>query len=252
MGNEMIIKSNTAVSEVVTDSSRSLEITLESGSRLNLLLLHTPKSGAVESEIEQKIATSLRVNVLNDATVNIVTIDLGEAARVERDINVELNGRGANCQIGGVFIARGEEKIEINSTVRHNVEMATSDQNFRGIASDWAKGVFKGLIYVESGANQTVALQNSHNILLSDTSTIQSDPQLEIYADDVKCNHGATIGKRDEQAMFYMRQRGIEPKDVQALLLESFCYSALSGVQGFDDEVQQVVREALEGAISTL
>lgn len=250
MKNEIIIKSNSVACEVITESSRSLDITLERGSKLNLLLLHT--AGGSESEQDSEIATSIKASVLQDATLNITTIDLGEAAKVERNIEVELNGRGANYQIGGVFIAKKEESIQINSTVRHNVEAANSDQNFRGIATDSAKGVFKGLIYVKTDANQTVALQNSHNILLSDTATIQSDPQLEIYADDVKCNHGATVGKRDEQAMFYMRQRGIEPKDVQALLLESFCYSALTGVQEFDEDAQQRVREALESSIATL
>jgi len=106
-----------------------------------------------------------------------------------------------------------------------------SDEMYKGIYDDRASGVFNGKIMVHKDAQKTNAFQANNNILLSDYASIDTKPQLEIYADDVKCSHGCTIGQLDEEAMFYLRARGIPQKEARAMLMYAFCTDALGKVR---------------------
>ena len=118
-----------------------------------------------------------------------------------------------------------------NTLVHHIAPNCESHQNYKGIFDDASTGVFNGKIIVSKEAQKTNAFQQNNNILISDKATINAKPQLEIFADDVKCSHGCTIGQFDEDALFYLRSRGIAKKEAQALLMYAFANTVLESVK---------------------
>jgi Fe-S cluster assembly protein SufD len=121
--------------------------------------------------------------------------------------------------------------VDHYTLVHHATPNCDSHQNYKTIIGDNATGVFNGKIYVEREAQKTNAFQQNNNILLSEKATINAKPQLEIFADDVKCSHGCTIGQLDENAMFYMQQRGIPKKEARALLMYAFCNEVIESIK---------------------
>lgn len=138
------------------------------------------------------------------------------------DVTYELIGEGASLDVKGIYVCRGDQDVDIRITVKHLCGNCVSHQLFKGIALDKAKVNFEGLVYVASGAEKTEALQENHSLLLSEGALVQSQPQLEIYADDVICSHGATVGSLDEEEQFYMRSRGISLSQARRLQIISF------------------------------
>ena len=153
--------------------------------------------------------------------MDIVFVALpGEDRRV--DMDVELDAPGASAQIRGLYIATGSQKVDLNFNVRHNSGGCHSRQLVKGIASGSARASFYGRIYVAQDAQKTKAYQENHNILASEKARIETKPQLEIYADDVECSHGATIGRLNQDEQFYMRSRGIPEAEARRLQMISF------------------------------
>ena len=138
------------------------------------------------------------------------------------DLNINLDGPGAEVDLAGLYLCRADEKLTLNVNVRHNCGGCISHQLFKGIVGGSARTGFDGLIYVAHGAQKTKAYQESHSILLSAEARCESRPQLEIYADDVECSHGATTGFLNEDELFYMRSRGIPEKEARRLQIISF------------------------------
>lgn len=139
-----------------------------------------------------------------------------------RDYNIELLGTGANCDLYGLYFVDGNNHIDHHTTVEHKRENCTSNEHYKGILSGKAVGVFNGRIHVHPKAQKTDAIQNNQNLLLTDDAIIHTKPELEIYADDVKCTHGATIGQLDEKALFYLRTRGLNQEKAQELLMRAY------------------------------
>jgi len=139
-----------------------------------------------------------------------------------RDYNIELLGTGANCDLYGLYFVDGDNHIDHHTTIEHKKEHCTSNEHYKGILSGKAVGVFNGRIHVHPQAQKTDAIQNNQNLLLTDDAIIHTKPELEIYADDVKCTHGATIGQLDEKALFYLRTRGLNQKSAQQLLMRAY------------------------------
>ena len=135
---------------------------------------------------------------------------------------IDLDGRDAENMLGGVFLAAGEEHCVLKLHTAHNVADCRSDSYVKGVAGGQAVGEFCGMVYVAPDAQRTDARQQSRNILLSRTARITTQPQLEIYADDVKCSHGATVGQMDAEAILYMRQRGLSEAQARRLQIEGF------------------------------
>lgn len=135
-------------------------------------------------------------------------------------IDVYLEGPGAEVEIDGLYLSGESDEVDIDITVHHIAPHCSSRQNLRGIVA--GRAGFHGRIVVAPGADGTAAHQQNHNILLTDSAIAQSDPQLEIYADDVECSHGATVGHLDEDALFYLRSRGIDLEEARYLQLLSF------------------------------
>lgn len=146
------------------------------------------------------------------------------------EVVYELAGEGAELDLTGVYACCGEQKVDFRITVRHLCAGCVSHQLFKGLAEDEARVKFEGLVYVAAGAEKTEALQENHSLLLSENAFVQSSPQLEIYADDVVCSHGATVGSLDENEQFYMRSRGISLEESRRLQILSFLSPVLEGL----------------------
>ena len=138
------------------------------------------------------------------------------------DICIELCGEGAELDLAGIYLCEGEQKVDFRINVRHLVGNCKSTQLFKGLADGKSRLSFDGLVYVAAGAQKTQALQENHSLLLSGDALVQSSPQLEIYADDVVCSHGSTIGSLSEEEQFYMRSRGIDEATARELQIRSF------------------------------
>ena len=144
------------------------------------------------------------------------------------DVTFELVGPGAELSLYGVYLCEGQQNVNFKINVRHLCAGSRSHQLFKGIVSGESSVKFEGLVYVDRGADQTEALQENHSLLLSELANVQSQPQLEIYADDVVCSHGATVGALDEQQLFYMCSRGISRELAQSLQIRSFLSPVLA------------------------
>ena len=147
------------------------------------------------------------------------------------NLNFFQKGERVNSVLKGVTITEGKQHIDHHTLVHHIKPNCESHQDYKGIYNDRSTGVFNGKVIVEKEAQKTNAYQQNNNILISTKATINAKPQLEIFADDVKCSHGCTIGQLDGQALFYMQQRGIPKKEAQALLMYAFASTVLESVK---------------------
>lgn len=147
------------------------------------------------------------------------------------NLNFYQKGERIDSTLKGVTVISGKQHVDHNTLVHHTEPNCESHQDYKGIFGEASTGVFNGKIVVDQKAQKTNAFQSNNNILLDDKSTINSKPQLEIFADDVKCSHGCTIGQLDEDAMFYLRSRGIPQKEARALLMYAFANNVLESVK---------------------
>ena len=143
-------------------------------------------------------------------------------------LTVELTGEGAELDAAGLFVCRADEHVSIRMNVRHLAGGCRSNQLFRGVADGRSQVQFNGLIYVQQDAQKTEAHQSCNSLLLNEGARVQTEPQLEIYADDVVCSHGAAIGYLSADEMFYMRSRGIPEEEARRLQILSFLSPVLS------------------------
>ena len=170
--------------------------------------------------------STLRLEQERGANVSSHSILLG-GGLVRNNVHPVLNGEGAECLINGLFVGGGKQHLDNYMLVEHAQPNCSSRQFYNGILDERSRGVFHGRIVVHKDAQHTDAKQTNRNLLLSDDARIDTKPQLEIYADDVKCTHGATIGQIDEEALFYLRSRGISEAEARNLLLYAFAAECL-------------------------
>ena len=138
------------------------------------------------------------------------------------DLEIDLAGPGASLDLAGLYLCTSDEKLALNVTVRHSSGYCESHQLFKGIVGGTARTSFDGLIYVARDSQKTKAYQECHTVLMSETAVAEARPQLEIYADDVECSHGATSGYLDADQLFYMRSRGVTEAEAKRLQIISF------------------------------
>ena len=150
---------------------------------------------------------------------------------IRNNLNFYQNGERIDSTLKGVTIIGNKQHVDHNTLVHHMEPNCESHQDYKGIFGDSATGVFNGKVVVNKEAQKTNAYQANNNIIISDKASVNTKPQLEIFADDVKCSHGCTIGQLDESAMFYMRSRGIPEKEAKALLMYAFSNNVLSSVK---------------------
>jgi len=183
----------------------------------------------VENEAPDAIHFALnRAALAKEARLASFTLTLG--ARLSRqDTLVTLEGEGAELSLDGAYLLRGEQEATTATFVDHAAPGCTTRESFKGVLEDRAHGVFMGKIAVRPGADKTDAHQVNRNLLLSPRAAVDTKPELEILADDVKCSHGATVGDLDEAALFYLRSRGLANDDARRLLIEAFAVDAIEG-----------------------
>ena len=196
--------------------------------------------------------TSLRDEARLDAGASLVTTLLGAGAGSTRiDAAILLDGPGAFAEHGGALLARDEQRHDAAIVVRHAREEGTSRQLWRAVADDKATASMAARVEVARDAQKTDGEQSLRGLMLKRTATINLKPELEIFADDVKCAHGATVGELDAQAMFYMTSRGITPDRAKALLTQAFIADAISriGEEAARDAFQADAEAWLEGTL---
>jgi len=150
---------------------------------------------------------------------------------VRNNLNFYQNGEHCDSTLKGITILESKQHVDHNTLVHHIAPNCESHQDYKGLFAESSTGVFNGKIIVEKDAQKTDAFQQNNNILIDDKATINAKPQLEIFADDVKCSHGCTIGQFDEDALFYLRSRGIGLKEAKALLMYAFANTVLESVK---------------------
>ena len=201
----------------------------------------------IEREHRQAFNVStLRIQLGRSANVASHSLLLG-GGLVRNNVHPVLAGEGAECLINGLFVGNGRQHLDNYMLVEHASPHCASRQFYNGILDDQAHGVFHGRIIVHKDAQKTDAKQTNRNLLLSDGARIDTKPQLEIYADDVKCTHGATIGQIEENALFYLRSRGIDEVSARRLLLEAFANECLERMarSAARDHVEQLIHRYL-------
>ena len=156
------------------------------------------------------------------------------------DVRIDLAGPGAEARLKGLYLCRADEKVNFRIVMHHRAPGCKSTQLFNGIAGGSAQVSFDGTIVVAPDAQQTEAFQENHNIVLTETAKVTTRPQLEIYADDVKCSHGATVGQLSEDELFYMRSRGIPEAQARTLQMLSFLSPVIPA--GREEEIERAVR----------
>ena len=171
---------------------------------------------------------------------------------IRNDYKINLNGEGCNSEIYGVYLMDSGQHINNQVYVDHVKANCTSNQIFKGILDEQASGVFNGHVLVHRNAQHTSASQTNRNILLTDEASINTQPFLEIYADDVKCGHGATVGQLDKEAMFYLRSRGIGEKNARMLLMYAYAAEIINkiNIEALRLRIDDMVKQRLRGELS--
>ena len=169
---------------------------------------------------------------------------------VRNELDVFLEGEEAQASLGGIMLLRGREHADTVTRVTHQAPRCTSRQIYKTVLDEKSRGVFQGRITVAEGAQKSDGYQLSRALLLSDQAEMDAKPELEIFADDVKCSHGSAIGDLDENAMFYLRSRGISEAQARALLIEGFVAETLDEIR--IEEWREIFRKEVEGQIHDL
>ncbi|MGA1978821.1 MAG: Fe-S cluster assembly protein SufD [Bacteroidales bacterium] len=163
-----------------------------------------------------------------------------------------LGGEGAESTSYGLFLADKWQHVDNYVNIDHAYPNCTSNQLFKGVLDDMSTGAFNGRIYVHKGAQGTVAYQKNNNILLTDDARMDTKPQLEIYADDVKCSHGATVGQIDQDALFYLQSRGINKREARLMMMFGFAHEVIQNikVEALRERMDNLVMQRLKGDLS--
>ncbi|SFH21005.1 Fe-S cluster assembly protein SufD [Modicisalibacter xianhensis] len=189
---------------------------------------------------------SLHVDQGRDSRFTSFNVNLG-GALVRNDLVADLNAQGAEASYLGLFFAQGRQHVDNHTLVNHNAPMTFSNENYKGILGDRARGVFNGKVIVKRDSQKIEAYQSNANLLLSDRAEIDAKPELEIYADDIKCSHGTTTGQLDEKAVFALRTRGIDEQTARGLLTLAFAGEVMEQVDV--DAIAERVERTVAGKL---
>ncbi|MGV3631321.1 MAG: Fe-S cluster assembly protein SufD [Bacteroidota bacterium] len=174
-------------------------------------------------------------------TINTITLDGG---LVRNNLTIDVQGQNSETNLSGAYILKGKQHVDNHTVVDHKVAHCLSNELYKGVIDDQATAVFNGKVFVRKDAQKINAFQSNGNVLLSDSATANSKPELEIYADDVKCSHGSTTGQLDEEAVFYLRARGLSEKSARALMVSAFIGDVIEKIE--NELVQEYVYAKIE------
>ena len=210
------------------------EIHLEQNAKLFVDKIQAEGAGDFHIGTEQVIQE-------RDSTFTLTTSTFSGAI-VRNNVNVQVIGENAETNLFGTYLLNDKQVVDNHTTVDHKVAHCISNELYKGVLDDASTGVFNGKVFVRQDAQKINAFQSNANVLLSDNASMNSKPELEIYADDVKCSHGSTTGQIDEEAIFYLRARGISEKSAKSLLLHGF----------IGDVLDKFTSEAVKEKVTTL
>ena len=198
---------------------------------------------------EGNLMTTTEVSCERDANFTTNCIQLS-GKLIRNNLNIRLKGENVETHLNGFYMINSNELFDNHTHVDHLVPHCNSNETYRGILAGNATGVFNGKVFVHRDAQKTNGYQSNNNILLSDDATMNSKPELEIYADDVRCSHGSTTGQLDEDAVFYLRARGLDEFGATALLLTAFASEVLNSIS--NEELRAILEEKIQAKLKEM
>jgi Fe-S cluster assembly protein SufD len=235
----VVIQDHVSVGNGVRFTNSVSEVVTRPGADLDLVVVQR------ESDSTHHVS-NLASRQERDSRFRAHTITLG-GDLVRNDLGALLADEGAECTLNGVFLGRGRQLVDNHTLVDHAAPHCTSRELYKGILSGKSKGVFRGRVIVRRDAQKTNADQSNPNLLVADGAEINTKPQLEIYADDVKCSHGSAIGRLDADALFYLRSRGIDQERARLVLTRGFAVEVLEQLPA--PALRDATLELLEGQL---
>ena len=212
------------------------EIHLDNGAQLVINKLQVERG--LDVNISREKVTQHRDSVF---TMNTISLD-GQFVR--NDVEISVQGVNAESNLNGVYIVREQQFIDNHTIIDHQVPHCLSNELYKGVIFDKATAVFNGKVFVRKDAQKINAFQSNANILMSEDATVNAKPELEIYADDVKCSHGSTTGQLDEEAIFYLKSRGISDSGARNLLVSAFVGQVLEKIE--HEDIQTFISKKLQ------
>ena len=214
---------------------RALHINVEANANIEF--------NKIQAEKDEQFHISVdNVNIANDGRSNFNTLTV-DGGWTRNDLRISLDGQNIEANLNGFYLPRGKQLVDNHTKVDHRFPHCNSNELYKGILFDQSQGVFNGKVYVRPDAQKTNAYQNNANVLVGEDAQMNTKPELEIYADDVKCSHGTTTGQIDESAMFYLRARGLSEDSARKLLTTAFINDVLNKVE--NETVRTHIIEAL-------
>jgi Fe-S cluster assembly protein SufD len=215
------------------------EIVIEKEANLEMVNIQDENENASQHNIhEVSVATGGKLNS------TVVTLN---GYMVRNDLNALLHGENTEIHLNGLFVQHNNNHTDNHTLVEHFAPNCFSNELYKGIIADNATGVFNGKIYVHQEAQKTNAYQSNKNVLLGDKASINTKPQLEIYADDVKCTHGTSTGKLNEEALFYLQARGLSKDLARKVLLQAFANEVIDTIK--DEALKTYLEQKMQGHI---
>lgn len=218
------------------------ECVVGEGARLTIHKLQHEVNGPANLSFE-----GVRVAAKGHFSISTTTLD---GALLRNDVSVSLAGPEAHAELNGVYLLNGTTHCDNHTYIGHDVPDCTSDELYKGIVAGKGTSVFNGKVYVKQDAQRTRAYQSNANILLGDDAKVYTKPELEIYADDVKCSHGCTIGRLDEKGLFYLRSRGVSEAEARKLMAHAFITEVVERVQ--NEEWKAVLTGLIDAKLARL
>ena len=240
----MLVCDHTQSRDVQCLSNQVIEISLGEGATFDYY------------DLEATASSSRRASTLwaqQAAGSNLLIDGITLANGITRNgYHISINGEHAETSLLGMAIASGEQHVDNHTYIGHNVGHCHSNELFKYVLDDRATGAFSGKILVAENAPKVEAYQSNRNVCASPAAKMFTKPQLEIYTDDVKCSHGATVGQLDQDALFYMRTRGIPEHDARTLLMQAFMSDVIDGVriEALKDRLHHLVEKRFAGALA--
>ena len=220
----MLIEEHTSNTTDHYEITVNTKIEAEKNARVNYYKIQTDSLAATHT-------AHLLVQQKQDSTVTTFFVDQG-GQTTQENTKIHLNERGAACQLNGLYrLNHNDQSVTNHIHVDHAAAHGTSSMIYKGILDKKSRALFHGKVHVKPDAQQINAHQANHNLLLSADAEVSAKPELEIYADDVKCTHGATVGQLDAEALFYLRSRGIEKESAEKLLIQAFAAEMLDKIE---------------------
>jgi Fe-S cluster assembly protein SufD len=235
-----VLESHHGLGEKAYFNNAVTEVVVQENARINHMRVQDESPGAYH-------ITSLQAYQERDSYYSLVNVDLG-GALVRNNLSIKLDAENCEAHIIGFYLGGGKQHMDNHTAIDHAKPNCFSNELYKGILGGKARGVFSGKIFVHPDAQKTNAYQNNKALILSDDAVINTKPQLEIFADDVKCSHGATVGQLDKEALFYLRSRGIAEEKANSILQYAFASDVFNyiPIEAVKERLNEIILNRLD------